>query len=387
MSASTVTLDLTYRGLGASIIGGTDAQVTPGNSGIFISALNDNGAAIEAGLQVGDELITVNGASLADKTHEQAVEVIKNTLAKTQYVEVHYVRRHSVPAQASATSAASQESVDELNKKGRAKAAREAYQSGDVELSRLAHAVVPASEKHMNDAGQYIKAAVFGGLDGIITTFAVVASVAGADLATNIVIIMGFANLFADGISMGFGEYLSLVSEHNYIRSERLREEWEFDNSPEGEITEMIELYEKQGFSKEEAVQILHVMAKHKNFFIDHMMVQELGMMPPDEDDSPFKSGVVMFLSFLAFGLIPLLSYIALSTIDFGGNKSGALFGIACGLTAVALFILGAVKSRFSTEHWFQSGCWVLFNGALAAGAAYLVGFIVDQIVDTKGCA
>ena len=215
---------------------------------------------------------------------------------------------------------------------------------------------------------------------------------------------------------MGFGEYLSLVSEHSYINSERQREEWEFENSPDGEIKEMIELYEKQGFSKEDAVQILHVMSKHKNFFIDHMMVQELGMMPPDEDESPLKSGIVMFLSFLTFGLIPLLctfpfreplvcqskhcsfspltyqhthtythahthththtAYIALSTVDFGGHRTGALFGIACGLTAVALFILGCVKSKFSTESWIQSGCWVLFNGALAAGFAYLVGYV-----------
>lgn len=238
----------------------------------------------------------------------------------------------------------------------------------------------------MHEAGQYIKAAVFGGLDGIITTFAVVASVAGANLSTGIVIIMGFSNLIADGISMGFGEFVSMQSEKDYVQAERNREEWEYENGFEGEVKEMVDLYVEKGFSKKEAEGIISVMAGHKDFFIDHMMVQELGMMPPDPEESAWKSGLVMFVSFLIFGLIPLLSYLAFSTINFKTNKADALFAIACVLTAVALFTLGAIKSKFSTQSWWRSGLWVLLNGTLAAAAAYLIGFGLEALVGGDLC-
>jgi len=146
--------------------------------------------------------------------------------------------------------------------------------------------------------------------------------------------------------------------------------------------------YEEKGFSKKEAEGIISVMAGHKEFFIDHMMVQELGMLPPDPDESAWKSGLVMFLAFLTFGIVPLLSYLAFSTINFKTNRENALFAIACVLTAVALFVLGAVKSKFSTQTWWKSGLWVLLNGTLAAGAAYLIGYGLEQIVgaDTSSC-
>lgn len=73
---------------------------------------------------------------------------------------------------------------------------------------------------------EFIKSIVFGGLDGIITTFAVIATVAGANLELDLVILMGFANLIGDGISMGFGDYLSSKAEMEFARHELKREEW-----------------------------------------------------------------------------------------------------------------------------------------------------------------
>jgi len=262
--------------------------------------------------------------------------------------------------------------------------AHKAFKERNTELSRVAHELASAEESHKTESGQYIKAAVFGGLDGIITTFAVVASVTGANLPTGVVIVMGFANLLADGLSMGMGEYLSAKSEADFIAAERDREEWEFDNYPEGEVKEMIDLYKEQGFSEEDASQVMAIMKGNRKFFIDHMMVQELGLMPAGEDDSPLKQGAVMFCAFFLFGLVPLLSYIALSAAK---DESDFLFGIACGLTAIALFALGAIKSRFSTQKWYTSGFWVLLNGGLAAVAAYLVGFLLDKFIDTENCA
>jgi len=266
-------------------------------------------------------------------------------------------------------------------KTGRTNAAQAAFANGDVDASRAVHAAM-ALEQHGGTGSEYIKAIVFGGLDGIITTFAVVASVKGADLGTNVVLIMGFANLIADGVSMGFGEFLSGDAENRYIKQERSREQWEMENSPQGEIEEMIELYEGKGFSKEDAKTIIETMAKNEKFFVDHMMVEELGMMAvDDEDPSPLQQGGVMFGSFMMFGFIPLLAYVAFASVL---EDTDALFGMACALTAIALFGLGAFSSRFNSSTWYSQGLWVLGNGTTASAIAYGVGMGVAMIVDDE---
>lgn len=380
-------LDLSNKGLGLSIVGGTDVPARAGDTGIFVSRVDEAGAGTVAGLRVGDRITAVGSTDLSAVKHDEAIAIIKEELGSLA-ITLHITRDAGDLADIKVVRPVGAEG--DLAGKKRADVARKAFQSGDTELSKLAHETLAQEEKHQTEAGQYVKAAVFGGLDGIITTFAVVASVAGAQLPVGIVIIMGFSNLIADGISMGFGEFVSMQSERQYIQSERNREEWEYENGYEAEVKEMIELYEEKGFTKKEAEGIISVMAGHKDFFIDHMMVQELGMMPNDPDESAWKSGMVMFFSFLIFGLIPLLSYLAFQTIDFAPSASQevkddenakALFGIACGLTALALFVLGAIKSKFSTQSWWYSGLFVLLNGALAAGSAYLIGYGLEKIV------
>jgi len=120
--------------------------------------------------------------------------------------------------------------------------ARSAYRHHDPEASRKAHEDGGAPEKHQTGRGQYIKSFVYGGLDGIVTTFAVVAGVAGANLSASVVLILGVANLIADGISMAFGDFLSTKAENEYMSAERARETWETRNYPEGEKREMVDV-------------------------------------------------------------------------------------------------------------------------------------------------
>ena len=111
-------------------------------------------------------------------------------------------------------------------------AARVAYDALDVDLSRVAHDAKKAhgsAEAHAGASGKYVKSLVFGGLDGIITTFAVVAASVGGSLGSDVILLMGFANLVADGLSMGFGDYLSSKAEFEYTRAEHKREKWELD--------------------------------------------------------------------------------------------------------------------------------------------------------------
>eukprot|EP01130_Rhizamoeba_saxonica_P016890 TRINITY_DN78_c0_g1_i1.p1 TRINITY_DN78_c0_g1~~TRINITY_DN78_c0_g1_i1.p1 ORF type:complete len:284 (-),score=63.19 TRINITY_DN78_c0_g1_i1:99-950(-) len=263
----------------------------------------------------------------------------------------------------------------------RAGKARNAYENEDIEESKRVHDHHNAAHEKHKFGGDYVKSIVYGGLDGIITTFAVVSGVAGAGLGIVVVLIMGFSNLVADGISMGVGDYISTSAELSYAKAERRREEWEYDNYIEGEKREMVELFRDRGLSKRDAKKVINILSTNKEHFIDLMMVEELGMMSPDPDESPAKHGVVTFLSFVVFGLVPLLSYLLAYMINPEANFDD-LFIVAIILTGVTLFGLGTVTSRFTTESWYKGGFYMFLNGGLAAAASYLIGYMISEIVN-----
>jgi len=256
--------------------------------------------------------------------------------------------------------------------------AKKAHDELDVELSRLAHnnKISSAQETH-NKSGDYIKSVIFGGLDGIVTTFAVVAGVAGANLDNHVVIILGFANVVADGISMGLGDFLSERAELEFVKNERRREEWEVQNYIDGEKKEMVDLYTAKGMTEEDATTVIDVMSKYHNIFVDTMLVEELGLMPPDENDSPAKKGFVTFLSFLIFGVVPLLTYV------FGYNSSNKnlLFGVSVAMSAITLFVLGVVKARLASQPILSTAFAMMVNGGVAAAASYFIGWAIESIV------
>jgi VIT1/CCC1 family predicted Fe2+/Mn2+ transporter len=277
-------------------------------------------------------------------------------------------------------------SIDASSKK---KGARSAYASGDSSMSINLHKkkVGAAPEKHTKGA-EHIKSGVFGAIDGIITTFSVVSGAVGGSLGSNVILILGFSNLVSDGLSMGLGDFISSQAEYDYAKAEMRREKWEFENYSQGEKDEMVEIYRDKGLSKEDATELVEVLAKNKNNFIDTMMVEELGMLPPSPDESPAMGGLVTFLAFLIFGIIPLLPYVIGEAIAKGTQvpaNNNALFGIAIGLVAVALFTLGAVTSKFTIHTWYKAGMYMLIVGAVAAGSSYLIGWGVDSIVKAIG--
>ncbi|MBN1330218.1 MAG: VIT1/CCC1 transporter family protein [Candidatus Heimdallarchaeota archaeon] len=255
--------------------------------------------------------------------------------------------------------------------------AKKAYKNGDIEASRAAH-TTQSFEKHKTGQGKYIKSIIYGGLDGIITTFAIVAGVTGAALGIGVVLILGFANLLADGLSMGIGDYLSSKSEIEYQLDERKREEWEVEHYSEGEKLEMIEIYESKGVSKEDAIKVVEILSKYEKAWIDVMMAEELGII--QSDDSPIKNGLVTFASFLLLGFIPLGSYTLSLLIPALQNNSIYAFIIACVLTGFSLFTLGAVKVKVTGKNWLRSGFETFLVGGLAAATAYLIGFLLQNL-------
>jgi len=252
--------------------------------------------------------------------------------------------------------------------------AKDAWKAGDAHASKAAHSQ-NSVEHHKTESGQYIKSTIFGGLDGIITTFAVVAGVAGASLSSGVMLILGFANLIADGLSMAIGDYLSTKGEQEYHESERLRELWEVENYPEGEKREMVELYQARGLEKPDAEAMANILSKYKEPWVNVMMVEELGIMQSAE--SPLKNAIVTFVSFAFFGFLPLLAFVVSQFVP--AFRPYAL-GTGCVLTAATLFVLGALKTRFTEQSWWKAGLEMMIVGGLAAGAAYLVGILLSGL-------
>jgi len=252
--------------------------------------------------------------------------------------------------------------------------ARLAYKNKDKKLLRTSHDT--HTEMHDGESGKYLKSWVYGGLDGIITTFAVVSGVIGAGLEASIILILGFANLIADGISMGVGDYLSTKSEREYYDLERRREKWEVDNHPKGEIDEMIEVYEKHGFSTNDAKKMTKLLTKNKKFWIKTMMHEELGIIK--ENISPSKHGFVTFISFLIFGFIPLSLYVISAIFSIPISNGFLLTSVFAG---IAMFILGSAKTKFTGKNLIRSGLETLIVGSLAAGAAYYIGVLLSSIL------
>lgn len=173
-------------------------------------------------------------------------------------------------------------------------------------------------KRHFED---YLSEFVYGGIDGAVTTFAVVAGATGARFDVKILLVLGFANLIADGFSMGVGSYLSSKSEQE-------------------------------------------LMLKHKESIKD--------------EPSPIINGVTTYISFILAGLVPLLAYTI--NVIFGLNSTN-LFAIAIALTALAFVAIGLLKSKVSEAPVARSITETLVLGALAAGAAYAVGGLLERLI------
>ncbi len=253
--------------------------------------------------------------------------------------------------------------------------AKEAYKTKDIEATKAAHQGHVHSEPHKQNQGQFIGSAVYGGLDGIITTFAVVAGVAGAQLSTGVLLILGFANLIADGISMAIGDFLSTRAEQEYNAAEKKREAWEVEVYPEGEKRELVEIFTAKGYEKEDAERMVDIIAKNKEGWIDIMMKEELEII--EDNESPLKNALVTFGSFALFGFVPLLAFTVAQLFSALTNHT---FLIASVMTGLTLFLLGALKVRLTNQKWYKSGLEMLLVGGVAAAAAYLVGVALKGI-------
>src|SRR3989344_3522040 len=229
-------------------------------------------------------------------------------------------------------------------------------------------------EKHITGLGTYIKDIVYGANDGIITTFAIVAGAIGADLPSSVIIILGFANLLADGFSMAASNFLGSRSENELYKQEEKREWNEVENLPEKEHQEVMEIFEKHGFDEETSGQLTALIKSNKKFWVDFMMKYELGFADP-EHGSEWKGASLTFLAFVVAGALPLLPFTFLSIT----RESVFLYSILA--TSFALFTVGSLRSVITKIHWLWSGAEMLLVGGIAAAVSYYVGYFISAIV------
>lgn len=228
------------------------------------------------------------------------------------------------------------------------------------------------TEHHISSFAEFIKQIIYGGNDGIVTTFAVVAGFAGAgaggiaEIGGLAVLLFGLANLFADGAAMGLGEFLSARSEQDLYNSIRQKELYEIKNNPEMERVESIEMLQDRGFSINHAKEMTNILEHYPEHYADFMMTYEIQMADPN-GENPTLNGLATFIAFLCFGIIPLLPY-------FIFDANSGTFKISIFSTFFALTILGFLRFWIVKQNIFRSVGETILVGGVCAVVAYLVG-------------
>jgi VIT1/CCC1 family predicted Fe2+/Mn2+ transporter len=218
----------------------------------------------------------------------------------------------------------------------------------------------------------YLRDLVYGAVDGIVTTFAIVAGVAGARLADNVVIILGLANLLADGASMAASNYLGARTEHAEHERARRREEAQIRELPEGERAEVREIFRRKGFDGTQLDDVVEVITADRELWIETMLTEELGLSRDTAD--PKRAALATFVAFVVSGALPLLVY---GFQALTGVRLEHPFLWSSVMTGVAFVVVGALKGKWSGAPPWRSAAETLVVGGGASALAYGIGVML----------
>lgn len=215
----------------------------------------------------------------------------------------------------------------------------------------------------------YLRDWIYGGIDGSVTTFAVVTGVVGAHLSPVVILIMGFANLLADGFSMAASNFLGTKAEHDDMERLEAIEHRHIELAPEGEREEVRQIFARKGFEGSDLDRVVELITSDRERWVKTMLSDEYGL--PQEARSPWLAATSTFSAFLICGLAPLLPFLL-------GMKNAIVPSTL--LTGVVFFLIGSVKSRWSSASWWRSGLSTLLVGGIAAGLSYVVGVLLKNL-------
>ena len=222
---------------------------------------------------------------------------------------------------------------------------------------------------HSDVSGGWLRPAVFGAMDGLVTNIALVAGVGGAGAGTHIVLLSGTAGLVAGAFSMALGEFTSVSTQNDAVEAEAAVEREEQLRNPEAEQAELVQMYRDMGLSQSTAELAAEEVHANPELAVRVHLTQELGI-DPEEQPSPVVAAVSSFLCFALGAVFPLLPY-------FFGLDS-LLAGLGVG--AVGLFTAGALVASFTTRSWWRNGLRQLLFGAVAAAASFGVGALIGTV-------
>jgi len=220
----------------------------------------------------------------------------------------------------------------------------------------------------------YLGDFLLGAVDGAVTTFAIVAGAAGAGLSSGVAIVLGLANLLADGFSMAAGNFLKAKADKQTVARYRRLEEMHIDTIPEGEREEIRQIYTAKGFEGELLEQVVNVITADRRLWVDTMLTEEFGLQL--EPPQPWRAGLTTMVAFVLTGAVPLLPL----AFALRGSAHDS-FPIAACLTAVAFFGIGVLRGRAVDERPFLSGLETMLIGGAAAGLAYAVGTFLEGLI------
>lgn len=216
----------------------------------------------------------------------------------------------------------------------------------------------------------YLRDWIYGGIDGAVTTFAIVAGVQGAGLSSKVILILGVANLVADGFSMAAGNFSGTKAELDEVGKLREMEHRHVTHFPDGEREEVRQILAAKGLSGEALESAVEALCQDDATWVEFMLAEEYGV--PRVLRSPVKAALSTFAAFVLCGVVPLLPYLA---------RVGEAFVLASVMTGIVFFAIGAFKSRWSLARWWWSGLETLVIGAVAALAAYGIGAWLQGLI------
>ncbi len=226
-------------------------------------------------------------------------------------------------------------------------------------------------ERHIR-IGRYLKDAVYAASDGIVATFAIVAAAVGGGLAPGVILIVGVADMIAEAISMAAADYLGTRSERDFYKKEEAEEWVEVRRTPDDEKLEVRDILAGKGYGGDDLDEMTRLITANHDYWIRFMMQEEL-KLPAPEEESPLRSSMVTFLSFMVAGSIPLLPYVL-----FGERASFFWTAVSAGS---ALFVVGVLRGYFSKTSWVLLGLEMLAVGGFAGVVAYGVGAAIRVLV------
>ena len=221
----------------------------------------------------------------------------------------------------------------------------------------------------------YLHDFIYGAVDGAVTTFAVVAGVAGAGLDETVVIILGGANLVADGFSMGASNFLGTRAERQRRERAQREEELHIELVPEGEREEIRQIYAAKGFEGADLERVVDVITSDRELWAQTMMTEELGFSSTQPNE--YRAALSTLLAFVTVGFVPLLIYVY--DLATPGDVDEP-FAWSAALTGVAFLVVGGMKARFVDQSWWRSALETLAIGGSAAALAYAAGAILQSV-------